>query len=65
MTIQEMREKKRDAGYSDAQVADWSGVSLETVKKFFSGETETPGYDTLQALDELLKENRSGLGQKE
>lgn len=59
MTIQEMREKKRDAGYSDAQVADWSGVSLETVKKFFSGETETPGYDTLQALEQIFTERQT------
>ncbi len=59
MTIQEMREKKKEAGYSDAQVADWSGVSLETVKKIFSGETETPGYDTLQALEQIFTERQT------
>ena len=48
MTIQEMRDKKKEMGYTYAQIADLSGVPLGTVQKIFSGETESPRYDTIQ-----------------
>ena len=47
MTIQEMRDKKKEMGYTYAQIADLSGVPLGTVQKIFSGETESPRYDTI------------------
>ena len=56
MTIQEMREKKREKGYTYAQMAELSGVPLGTIQKIFSGETESPRYDTLQALEQLFSE---------
>lgn len=56
MTIQEMREKKREKGYTYAQMAELSGVPLGTIQKIFSGETESPRYDTLQALEQLFLE---------
>lgn len=57
MTIQEMQEKKKERGYTYAQMADLSGVPLGTIQKIFSGETTNPRYDTLQALEELFAEN--------
>lgn len=54
MTIQEMREKKSEKGYSYAQIAELSGVPLGTVQKIFTGETVNPRYDTLQALEKLF-----------
>ena len=33
-----------------------SGVPLGTIQKIFSGETESPRYDTLQALEQLFSE---------
>ena len=56
MTIQEMKEKKREKGYTYAQMAELSGVPLGTIQKIFSGETESPRYDTLQALEQLFAE---------
>lgn len=56
MTIQEMKEKKREKGYTYVQMAELSGVPLGTIQKIFSGETESPRYDTLQALERLFTE---------
>lgn len=54
MTIEEMKQRKREMGYSYAKIADLSGVPLGTVQKIFSGETTNPRYDTLQALERLF-----------
>lgn len=56
MTIQEMRDKKKEMGYTYAQIADLSGVPLGTVQKIFSGETESPRYDTILALEQLFRD---------
>lgn len=56
MTIQEMKQKKREKGYTYAQMASLSGVPLGTIQKIFSGETVSPRYDTLQALEALFAE---------
>lgn len=42
MRIQEMIEKKKERGYTYAQIAELSGVPLGTVQKIFGGETKTP-----------------------
>lgn len=56
MKIEKMREKKREYGYTYAQIADLSGVPLGTVQKIFSGETQSPRYDTVMALERVFKE---------
>lgn len=56
MTIEEMKQKKLQKGYSYAQISELSGVPLGTVQKIFSGDTEHPRYATLQALEQVLKE---------
>ena len=56
MTISEMKEKKKEKGYTYAQMSVLSGVPLGTIQKIFSGETESPRYDTLQALEQLFSE---------
>ena len=57
MTIQEMKEKKREKGYTYALMSELSGVPLGTIQKIFSGETVSPRYDTLQALESLFRES--------
>lgn len=57
MTIQEMKEKKREKGYSYALMSELSGVPLGTIQKIFSGETVSPRYDTIQALEELFRDS--------
>lgn len=54
MTIEEMKQRKKEMGYSYAKIADLSGIPLGTVQKIFSGETANPRYDTLQALERLF-----------
>lgn len=56
MTIQEMKERKRELGYTYAQLAKLSGVPLGTVQKVFNGATPSPRYDTLKALEQILGE---------
>ena len=51
MTIEEMKQRKLERGYSYAQLSELSGVPLGTVQKIFSGDTEHPRYATLQALE--------------
>ncbi len=57
MTIEEMKELKKIRGYSNEQIADWSGVPLGTVQKIFSGVTQSPRYSTLQALERVFVEH--------
>ncbi|MCI5620002.1 MAG: Uma2 family endonuclease [Lachnospiraceae bacterium] len=56
MTVEEMKKKKQEKGYSYAQMAELSGVPVGTIQKIFSGETTSPRYDTLQALEHLFAE---------
>lgn len=56
MTIQEMKKKKQEKGYSYVQMSELSGVPLGTIQKIFSGETVSPRYDTLHALEQLFAE---------
>lgn len=56
MTIEEMKQKKQERGYSYAQMSELSGIPLGTIQKIFSGETMSPRYDTLQALERLFRE---------
>lgn len=54
MTIEEMKAVKRSRGYTYEQVAELSGVPLSTVLKVFSGETRSPRYGTVQALERFF-----------
>ena len=53
MTIEEMKKKKRERGYTYAQISELTGVPLGTVQKIFCGETVSPRYDTLLELENL------------
>lgn len=57
MTIQEMKDRKRELGYSNAMIAELSGVPLGTVQKIFGGATTSPRYETIRALERVLKED--------
>lgn len=54
MTIAEMKQIKKEKGFSYAQIAERSGVPLGTVQKIFGGSTESPRYTTLQALEKFF-----------
>jgi Uma2 family endonuclease len=54
MTIDELKRKKQELGYSNEKVAEISGVPLGTVQKIFGGATKHPRYRTLQAIEAAL-----------
>lgn len=54
MTLEEMKEIKKEKGYSMAQLSEYSGVPLGTLQKIFSGVTENPRYATKRALEKAL-----------
>lgn len=57
MTIEEMRQKKQELGYSYEQIAMLAGLPLSTVQKVLGGITKSPRYDTLKALENALNPN--------
>lgn len=56
MTLDEMKKRKKELGYSNARISELSGIPLGTVQKIFSGETLSPRYDTIQAIMKILDE---------
>ena len=61
MTIDEMKEKKREFGYSFKKLSELSGVPLGTIQKIFNGETKSPRYDTIKMLQKVLMPENSVL----
>lgn len=57
MTIAQMMYYKQQKGYSLDKLSELSGVPKGTIQKIFSGETKSPRYETLKALEEVLKPN--------
>ena len=58
MTLEEMKKRKKELGYSNQRIADLSGISFGTVQKIFGGYTETPRYETLLKLEKALSHPR-------
>lgn len=56
MTIQEMRQRKQELGYSYEKIAELSNLPVSTVQKVLGGITKSPRYDTLKALEDALGE---------
>lgn len=54
MTIEEMKARKAELGYTNETVSKLSGVPLGTVQKIFASETKSPRYDTIQKLTAVL-----------
>ena len=51
MNIKELKAKKNALGISNKKLAETSGVPIGTIQKVFSGETESPRYQTLIAIE--------------
>ncbi|MBO4872567.1 MAG: Uma2 family endonuclease [Lachnospiraceae bacterium] len=51
MTIEEMKKRKRELGYSNEQIAELTGIPYSTVQKIFGGITKAPRRETLVALE--------------
>lgn len=59
MTIEQMRERKRELGYSYEQIAELANLPIGTVQKVLGGVTKSPRYDTLQALEEVFADRQA------
>ena len=59
MTLEEMRRRKRELGYSNEKLAELSGVPLGTVQKVMSGSTKSPRQRTLEALAKVLSDQKA------
>ena len=55
MTIEEMKKRKKELGYTNEKISELSGIPLGTVQKIFAGITGSPRYDTLRALKRVLQ----------
>ena len=55
MTIEEMRRRKKELGYTNEQISEMSGVPLGTVQKIFAGVTDTPRYATIMSLSKVFQ----------
>lgn len=60
MTIEQMIEEKKRQGFSNKMIAELSGVPYGTVQKIFGGETTSPRYETIQALQKFFEECAGG-----
>ncbi len=54
MTIQEMKEIKREFGISNREIARQAALPVSTLQRIFSGTTKAPRRETLQALERAL-----------
>ena len=54
MTLEEMKKRKKELGYTNAYITKVTGIPLGTVQKIFSGRTKAPRMDTVAALERLL-----------
>lgn len=54
MTIEEMRLRKKELGYSYQRIAELSGLPVGTVQKVLSGITKAPRHDTIRSLEAVL-----------
>ena len=54
MTIQDLKNRKNELGFSNKRLAEAAGLPLGTVQKIMSGATKNPRYETLTALRAAL-----------
>lgn len=51
---EELKKKKSELGITTEQLSRLSGVPVGTINKILNGETKSPRYDTLNALNHVL-----------
>ena len=58
MKIEEMKQLKREWGYTNEDISERTGVAVGTVQKIFSGETKSPRRETIEALEKLFYDEK-------
>lgn len=59
MTIEEMKSRKRELGYSNDRLSELTGVPKATLQKIFSGKTKAPRRETIKKLASILEVQNS------
>lgn len=54
MTIEKLKERRKELGYSYEQLAGLSGIALSTIQKIFGGRVASPRYETLRRIEDVL-----------
>ncbi len=54
MTLEQMKDRRKELGYSYMKLSELSGVPLGTIQKIFGGMTSSPRFETIQALEKVL-----------
>ena len=54
MLYENLNQRKKELGLTTEQLSQLSGVPVGTINKILSGETRSPRYDTLRALEDVL-----------
>ena len=55
LTVEEIKQKKKEYGFSNQQVAKLSGVPLGTVQKVLGNVTRSPRVETLMAISRIFE----------
>jgi len=61
MTIEEMRNIKKEMGYSYEQLAELSGIPLGTLQKALNGTTDAPRRKTVERLEQFFLQLRRAM----
>ncbi len=56
MTLEELKTKKKELGYTNKMISERTGIPLGTVQKVFAGVTKAPRWDTIRAIEALLND---------
>lgn len=62
MLCERLKERKQDLGLTTEQLSVLSGVPTGTINKILNGETKSPRYDTLAALEKALSDKEISAG---
>lgn len=54
MLYERLSKRKKELGLTTQQLSELSGVPVGTINKILNGETRSPRYDTLNALESVL-----------
>jgi len=56
MTLEEMRKRKKQLGYSNAELSNLTGIPIGTMNKILSGVTKKPRPENWEALEQVLQD---------
>ncbi len=54
MTLEEMKQIKKQRGYTLKMISEYTGLPILTIQKIFAGDTKKPHKRTMEALERVL-----------